>query len=78
MKKMAAGALYFACVFMLTGWGSTYSQDKPDERKETGEEHADRTRQSNDEDIKRTQGDESGRRDIHTQGALQNDERGRW
>ncbi len=75
MKKMAMGVLYFVCFFMLTGWGSAY---KSEERKETGDEHADRTRQSNDEDIKRTQGDESGRRDIHAQGALQNDERGRW
>ncbi len=64
---------YFGCVFMLTGWGSAYDHADP---VESGNENADRARQSRDEDIKRTQGDESGRRGIHTQGSLQNDERG--
>jgi hypothetical protein len=54
----------------LIGWGSSY--DNKNDKK------ADKVRQGNDETIKRSQGDESGLRDVKREGPLQNDELGRF
>lgn len=75
MNKLMKKMLLIACILPLIGWGSAYDENKV---REKGSEQADRARQGDDEDIKRTQGDESGRRSIHEQGPLQDDERGRW
>ncbi len=68
MKIIITGFVFFACSFSMAGLGlaynDTYSRDQ-------GVKQADRMRQGNDENIKRTQGDESGRMSIHAQGSLQ-------
>ena len=91
MKRLLTGVVLIACALPLIGWGNTYenkndnnpkkinARDKTETREHhMGEVEADKDRQGNDEDIKRAQGDESGLRDIHRQGALQNDDQGRF
>lgn len=91
MKRIIAGTIFVMCVFTIAGWGQA-SGEKDNKHTahlsgkdrvhqdavDRGEDHADRERQEKDEDIKRAQGDEIGRRDVHNQGPLQDDDRGRW
>ena len=62
MRKIVTGICFVVCAFATVGWGSSYS-NKSDRDK--GYQEADRTHQGDDEDIKRAQGDESGRKFIH-------------
>jgi hypothetical protein len=88
MKKLMTGIVFVACAFAMIGWGSTYSnKDDKDTKhlheidkghpgdRDKGYEQADRAHQTNDEDIKRAQGDESGRRDIHDNKSHQDEEK---
>ncbi len=73
-----------ACIFSAIGWGSTSGErndGRPESReqrhqddRDNGNENAERTHQGNDEDVKRAQGDESGRKDIHDNKSHQDEE----
>ena len=83
MKRFLAATMLIASAFTTIGWGSTYDNrnDKEAEHihdRDKGDKQADKERQGNDEDVKRTQGDTAGRRDVHDQGPLQDDNRGRF
>ncbi len=91
MKRFLAGIIFVAAALTTVGWGSTYGDrddkdaghvhdyDNSHQRdRDKGDRQADKDRQGNDEDIKRAQGDASGRRDVNDQGSLQNDDRGKF
>lgn len=70
MKRFIAGVFLIVCAFTMVGWGSSYDNrdDKDSKRihdRDEGREQADRSQQGDDEDIRRAQGDERGRTDIH-------------
>lgn len=75
MKNRMLGLAVIACAFTMIGWGSTSGDNYERDR---GNAHAEKSRQNDDENIKRAQGNSSGERDVHEQGALENDNRGRW
>ncbi len=57
MKKWISGVVLVVSACAMVGWGTAGP-----ERDSGGDAHADRNRQEDDENIKRTQGDEGGRR----------------
>jgi len=57
MKKVIRGIIFAACVFTIVGWGSTYSESN--NMRDKGDKHAEEKHQKDNEDIKRTQGDEN-------------------
>lgn len=91
MRKFLAGIVFVAIALTTVGWGSTYNDQNDNDGShvhdydnshqrdhDSGDKQADRKREGNDEDVKRAQGDASGRRDVNDQGPLQNDDRGRF
>ena len=80
MRKFLAGIIFIAAALTTVGWGSTYDNnhdsDHPADR-DRGKQHADRTHQGNDEDVKRAQGDSGGVRDIRDNKSHQDEEKDR-
>jgi len=74
MKKLTAGIVLILSAFAMVGWGSTSGEKGRSESKK-GYEQADTTHQGNDEDVKRSQDDESGRMDIHENKSHQDEEK---
>ena len=68
MKKFIGGTALIVCALAMVGWGSV-DDSKIDRNRshdrDDGYRSAERDHQGDDEDVKRSQGDESGRRDIH-------------
>ena len=60
MKRVIAGIVFVACAFATVGWGSTYGDSNS--MRDKGDQYAAETHQKDNEDIKRTQGDESAGR----------------
>ena len=62
MKRYFACIILAVCAFTTIGWGTNYEGKNT---RNKGYAEADRKHQTDDEDIKRTQGDESGLIYIH-------------
>lgn len=69
MNKIIAGIIFMACAFSLFGWGSAYGENTNYYR---GYRHASVEYQKDAENIKRAQGDENGKGNLHSYFVINN------